>query len=339
MRFLRLTLFFAFFLQSAVAQQSVTETVQEFREIARSFQRQQDYSNAIMVLAKALELQPGNVDVLKDVAYVYYLSGDFAKAAQRVLPLTELESADEQIFQIAGSVFKELEEYKICDRLYKKGLKKFENSGALYSEYGDLFWIQQKPAEAIAQWETGMKIDPSHSGNYYHAAKFYFAAGDKSRSIVYGEVFVNLESYSVKSAEIKILLLESYKRIYMPGDSKKYYVKEPTSFELDFLQVMGKQNELSSRGITPETLLAIRSRFLLDWFNANENKYPFHLFEHLRYLLREGMFEAYNQWLFGPASDASAYQNWIRTHEDEYLAFSYYQRNKLFKMPGGQNYF
>ena len=105
MRFLRLTILLAFFLQSAVAQQSVTETVQELRETARSFQRQQDYSNAIMVLAKALELQPGNVDVLKDVAYVYYLSGDFAKAAQRVLPLTELESADEQIFQIAGSVF------------------------------------------------------------------------------------------------------------------------------------------------------------------------------------------------------------------------------------------
>jgi tetratricopeptide (TPR) repeat protein len=335
MKFLRITIFLLFLVQFTVAQQ----TVQQLRETALVFQRQQDYSNTIMVLAKALEMEPGNVDVLKDVAFTYYLSGDYAKAAQRILPLTDLESADEQIFQIGGTVFKELEDFKTAERLYKKGLKKFEASGALYSEYGDLFWNQQKPAEALAQWEAGIKIDPSYSGNYYHAAKFYFAAGDKSRSIVYGEIFVNLESYSVRSAEIKILLLESYKRIYMPGDAKKYYVKAPSPFELDFLQVMSKQNELSLRGITPETLLIIRSRFILDWFNANENKYAFHLFDHMRYLMREGMFEAYNQWLFGPASDPNAYQNWIRTHEDEYLAFSSYQRNKMFKMPNGQHYF
>ncbi|MFN5376320.1 MAG: tetratricopeptide repeat protein [Chitinophagaceae bacterium] len=335
MKFLRITISFLFLIQCAVAQQ----TVQQLRETALVFQRQQDYSNTIMVLAKALEMEPGNLDVLKDVAFTYYLSGDYAKAAQRILPLTDLETADEQIFQIGGTVFKELEDFKTAERLYKKGLKKFETSGALYSEYGDLFWIQQKPVEAITQWETGIKIDPSFSGNYYHASKFYFAAGDKSRSIVYGEIFVNLESYSVRSAEIKILLLESYKRIYMPGDAKKYYVKAPSPFEMDFLQVMSKQNELSLRGITPETLLIIRSRFILDWFNTNENKYAFHLFDHMRYLMREGMFEAYNQWLFGPASDPNAYQNWIRTHEDEYLAFSSYQRNKMFKMPNGQHYF
>ncbi|MBP7931109.1 MAG: hypothetical protein KAZ11_00590 [Chitinophagaceae bacterium] len=335
MKFLRITIFFLSLVQFTVAQQ----TVQQLRETALVFQRQQDYSNTIMVLAKALEMEPGNLDVLKDVAFTYYLSGDYAKAAQRILPLTELESADEQIFQVSGSIFKELEDFKTAEKLYKKGLKKFETSGALYSEYGDLFWIQQKPTEAIAQWETGIKIDPSFSGNYYHAAKFYFAAGDKSRSIVYGEIFVNLESYSVRSAEIKILLLESYKRIYMPGDAKKYYVKASSPFELDFLQIISKQNELSLHGITPETLLIIRSRFILDWFNTNENKYVFHLFDHMRYLMREGMFEAYNQWLFGPASDPNAYQNWIRTHEDEYLAFSSYQRNKMFKMPIGQNYF
>lgn len=335
MKSLKITISLLFFFQFAHAQQ----TVQQLRETALGFQRQQDYSNTIMVLAKALQIEPGNIDLLKDVAITYYLSGDYAKAAQRILPLTDVESADEQIFQVAGSVFKELEDFKTAEKLYKKGLKKFENSGALYSEFGELFWIQQKPEEAIAQWETGIKIDPSYSGNYYHAAKFYFAAGDKSRSIIFGEIFVNLESYSVRSAEIKILLLESYKRIYMPGDAKKYFVKAPTSFELDFLNIMGKQNELSLRGITPETLLIIRSRFILDWFKENEKKYAFHLFDHMRYLMREGMFEAYNQWLFGPASDPNAYQNWIRTHEDEYLAFSAFQRNKLFKMPEGQNYF
>jgi hypothetical protein len=77
----------------------------------------------------------------------------------------------------------------------------------------------------------------------------------------------------------------------------------------------------------------------LDWFNDSAGKYPFKLFEHLQHLMREGMFEAYNQWLFGQVTDASAYQNWTRTNEEQYLLFSNYQRNKLFRMPPSQHYF
>ena len=83
----------------------------------------------------------------------------------------------------------------------------------------------------------------------------------------------------------------------------------------------------------------LRTRFVLDWFNDFGTKFPYRLFDWQKQLLQEGVFEAYNQWLFGPASDPNAYQNWIRTHEDEYLAFSSYQRNKMFKMPNGQHYF
>lgn len=293
----------------------------------------------MMVLAKALELEPTNLLLLKDVALTYYLSGDYKRAAERILPLTDREDADVQVFQIAGNIFKATEEFKQCDRIYKKGLKKYDASGPLFAEYGDLLWSQQKPAEAIAQWETGIIVDPSHSGNYYHAAKFYFAAADKARSLVYGEVFVNLESYSVRTAEIKTLLLESYKRVFMPGDNKQHFIKPTTPFEVKFMEVMNKQSALSMRGITPESLLIIRSRFILDWFNDTDGKYPFKLFDQLQYLLREGMFAAYNQWLFGPVADAGGYQNWTRTHEDEHLLFSNFQRNKLFKMPAGQHYF
>jgi hypothetical protein len=83
----------------------------------------------------------------------------------------------------------------------------------------------------------------------------------------------------------------------------------------------------------------IRSRFIHDWFDAIKEKYPFQLFEHLRYLMRAGMFEAYNQWLFGAVSDVAAYQIWTKTHEEEHAAFTQYQRNKLFRMPAGQHYF
>lgn len=333
----RSVLLYAFLLISApmVAQQSV----QQLRETAISFQRQQDYSNAMMVLSKALELDPKSLTLNKDVAFTYYLGGDLKRAAERIEPLTERDDADVQVFQIAGNIYTALEEYKTCEKVYKKGLKKFPDSGPLYSEYGELLWELKKPSDAIAQWEAGINLDPSYSGNYYHASKFYYAAADKARSLVYGEIFVNLESYSVRTAEIKILLLESYKRIFMSSDPKHSYIKPTTPFEKLFLEVMERQSSLALRGITTENLLIIRSRFVLDWFNMSSGKFPHQLMDHMQYLMREGMFEAYNQWIFGPGSDPNGFQLWINANKEQYGRYTDYQRNKLFRMPAQQNYF
>jgi Tfp pilus assembly protein PilF len=318
----------------SIAQQSV----EQLRETAIMFQKQEDFTNTLMILGKALDMEPQNLTILKDVALTYYLAGDFKRAEARILPLTDRVDADVQVFQIAGNIFKASEDSKTCDKLYKKGLKKFPKSGALYSEYGDLKWSLEKPEEAIQQWEAGINAEPSHSGNYYHAAKFYFAAADKVRSIMYGEIFTNLESYSVRTSEIKILLIESYKRVFVSSESKQYYIKKTTEFEVKFLETLMKQSELASRGITPETLLIIRAKFMLDWCTSNSNAFPHQLFDHLQYLMRDGMFEAYNQWLFGPASDVNAYQNWLKIHANEFQRFQLYQRNKLFRMPEGQHY-
>lgn len=315
------------------------QNVQQLRETAISFQRQGDYSNTMMVLSKALELEPNSLLLNKDVAFTYYLGGDFKRAAERILPLTDREDADVQVFQIAGNIYRALEENKNCEKIYKKGLKKFSDSGPLYSEYGELLWEMKRPPEAIAQWEAGINLDPSYSGNYYHAAKFYYAAADKARSLVYGEIFVNLESYSARTAEIKILLLESYKRIFMTNDPKQFFIKPATAFEKLFMEVMERQSALALRGITTENLLIIRSRFVLDWFQLSGGKYPHQLFDHMQYLMREGLFEAYNQWLFGPASDPNGFQLWINNNKEAYGKYSTYQQNKLFRMPSGQHYF
>jgi Tfp pilus assembly protein PilF len=315
------------------------QTVQQLRETAISFQRQADYSNTMMVLSKALELEPNSLTLNKDVAFTYYLGGDFKRAADRILPLTDREDADVQVFQIAGNIYKALEENKNCEKIYKKGLKKFSNSGPLYSEYGELLWEMKRPPEAIAQWEAGINLDPSFSSNYYHAAKFYYAAADKARSLVYGEIFVNLESYSVRTAEIKILLLESYKRIFMANDPKEFYIKPTTAFEKLFLDVINRQSALALKGITTDNLLVIRSRFILDWFNLSAGKYPHQLFDHMQYLMREGMFEAYNQWLFGASAEPNAFQLWINNNKEQYGRYVDYQRNKLFRMPADQHYF
>src|SRR4029079_6245767 len=113
-------------------------------------------------------------------------------------------------YQIGGNVYKALEEVKECERVYKAGLKKFPHSGTLYSECWEMLG-EKKDFSSIDQWERGIKVDPGYSGNYYNAARFYFFTKDKVWSLIYGEIFVNMESLSDRGAAMKQLLLQGYK--------------------------------------------------------------------------------------------------------------------------------
>jgi len=55
-------------------------------------------------------------------------------------------------------------------------------------------------------------------------------------------------------------------------------------------------------------------------------------------LLRDGLFDAYNQWLFGTTINKDKYDNWVYTHSEEMQSFTQFQKNVLFKMPPEQYY-
>lgn len=305
-------------------------------ETARTFQRQGDYANAVLVLNRALEKQPNDLDMLKDLAFTYYLQRNYVKALEVARPLPERADADVQTFQILGMVYKALEQRKDCEKLYKAGLKKFPNSGMLYNEYGEMLWTKQDYT-AIKYWEKGIEVDPNFSGNYYNAAKHYYMSYDKVWSIVYGEIFVNLESYSKRTAEIKNLLLDGYKKLFSePNLLNKQDDKNP--FVATFLNVMAKEAAQVPPGITPENLTLLRSRFILEWFENQAEKFPFRLFDYQRQLLKEGMFDAYNQWIFGAAQNLAAFQNWTTTHSAAYNQFTGFQKGRVFKLPTRQYY-
>lgn len=307
-------------------------------ETARSFMRSGDYDNAIIVLKRALEDDKNNLQLQKELVMSYYLKRDYKQALDGAEELIDRDDADEACFQIAGNVYKALEEVKDCEKMYKKGLKKFPKSGPLYSEYGELLW-SAKNFSAIDQWEKGIQVDPGFSGNYYNAARHYFFAKDKVWSLIYGEIFVNMESLSPRASAMKQLLLEAYKeKLFAETDLMKGEEKNKSEFAKAFLETMNRQSSLASKGITIETLTMIRSRFILDWFTNHAQKYPYKLFDFHRQLLEEGLFEAYNQWLFGPVENLAAYDNWTKTHADKHAAFSNFQKNKVFKMPANQYY-
>lgn len=307
-------------------------------ETARNFLKQGDFDNAIIVLNRALQLDKNNMEMQKDLVQSYYLKRDFAKAIETVEDLIDRDDADVMSFQLAGNVYKATEDIKEADKAYKKGLKKFPKSGPLYSEYGELLWAK-KDFSAINQWEKGIEVDPSYSGNYYNAARYYYFTKDKVWSLIYGEIFVNMESLSERGTAMKQLLLDVYKeKLFSEANLMNGEEKNKSEFAKAFLTTMNKQSSLASKGITTETLTMIRTRFVLDWFENYAGKYPFRLFDYHKQLLKEGMFESYNQWLFGTVENLPAYDSWTKAHADEYAKFVNFQKGRIFKMPAGQYY-
>jgi tetratricopeptide (TPR) repeat protein len=314
------------------------DDIATLHETAKKFMRSGDFDNAVVVLTRALQKDNKNLELEKDLVMSYYLKRDYVRALQGAESLIDRTDADVVCFQLAGNVYKALEKVKECDRMYKKGLKKFPKSGALYSEYGELLW-SAKDYSAINQWEKGIQVDPAYGGNYYNAALYYFFTKDKVWSLIYGEIFVNMESRSERGLAMKELLLQGYKeKLFAEADLMKGEEKNKNEFSKAFLQSFSKQSSLADKGINTEVLTMMRTRFILDWYQTNAARFPFKLFDYHQQLLKDGLFEAYDQWLFGSVENLAAYDNWTKANADKYTAFENFQKNRVFRMPAGQYY-
>jgi len=305
-------------------------------ETAKTFIRQGDYQNAILVLNQALQKDNQNLEMLKDLAFAYYLQRDFDKSLAVAKPLVNRADADVQSFQILGMVYKAIEEKKDCEKMYRQGLRRFPNSGVLYNEYAEVIGTENGE-EAIRMWEKGIELDSNYSSNYYNASLDYYSKNNKLWSLIYGETFINLESYSSRTEHIKELLTDEFKKLFadaalMKGQNVK------NDFAAAFVTELNAHAETIANGITPESLTELRSGFILGWFEKNAHQFPFRLFDYMQQLTKLGMFPAYNQWVFGAAQNSNAFQTWIQTHSDEYNKFINFQKNRIFKLPGGQYY-
>mgnify|MGYP002682155982 CR=1 FL=1 len=75
--------------------------------------------DAIIVLNRAVALQPGNMEISKDLALNYYFSKDYKKALDVLNPLLDKDNADDQFFQIAGDSYLALEQVKEAEKIEK----------------------------------------------------------------------------------------------------------------------------------------------------------------------------------------------------------------------------
>ena len=297
------------------------------------------YAEALQLLEEAQRLDPDDITYPYELAYTYTAMKEYKKASDILEKLLTHKDLFARVYQSLGNAYDYQGLTDKAIQTYEEGLKKFPQAGGLYLELGNMQRAREDYNAALGYYEKGIEMDPAYSSNYYWAARIFCQSTEEVWGMIYGEIFMNLERGSDRTATISKLLFDTYhSQITFPTDSSAAVsfskqantitlddLKDPKKFKLPFGSGAYEFNIILSladeRKIDLPALNRIRTRFTSLYFSGkNAREYPNVLFEYQKKILDAGHFEAYNFWLLSKGEE-EAFTNWRRENEDKWDDF------------------
>ena len=337
-----------FSLNSALAQFSKSK--QEAFEIAeKAIEKMHEgkYQEAINLLEVSEELDPKSISYTYEKAYAYYYMEDFQTASDVLVGIIDHKQSNELIYQLLGICYEHLGKDDQAIETYYAGLVKFPNSGELYFELGMIEYRKSNFEEAVKLWEKGVASDPNFASNYYWLCRHYATTDEKAWSILYSEIFLNLERNTDRTDEVSHLLFDTYQSVFeltsdntakvnltskMQIDPKKSTsIPFPVAFDLTVTMSIPFETIKEDGRITIKALHELRLKFIENWIAHKQDKtYPNALFDFHIKLIEDGQFEPYNYWVFLKGGEDD-FWDWFDTNEEKYKQFaSWFNGQQIF---------
>lgn len=322
---------------------SYPETRQLYKESQKHFQKQ-DYFSAAVALTQAIKKEPDNVTFLRDLALCYMLDQQPQKAKATVDMAMQKSDVDADCFLLAIQIYQNLGDLKGTKKIIAKGLEKYPKAGELYHSKGELHYSTGEYKEALDAWEDGIREDPAYHNNYYNAAKMQARNPDDFvKTIVYSESFINMESFSARTEEMKTILFNAYVKLinFINNDSLGSYHKHNSlqNFSSAFISTVADNISVINGNITAGNITQLRIRFLLDWNKTFDELFPLELLNYHNTLLVNGYYEAYNQWLLGKEANSTQFQAWARKNAQILNDFTGQLQTNKFAPKANEYYF
>ncbi len=326
--------------KQAPARQAPARKAQAFI-LATQAQAQADSGHAgkaVKLLQQAIKLDPSTIDYPYELAYVYSANKDFTLAQSYLQPLMLRKDVTDLIYELAGNCYENMHQPEKASDAYRAGLKKFPSSARLCLECGLAETSKKEYNRALVYFEMGIQSDPAFASNYYWAAKLFCHSTESVWGMIYGELFINIERGSPRSAEISKLLFDTYKsQIKFRKDSMftVHFSKEALLPVKDTAQsragkmlfgvgvyeptlAIATLNEVS---ITLASLSHIRQNFVKEYYkNGLDKTFPNALFEFQKQVLDAGQMEAYTYWLL-MEGDRKEFTDWHYLNSAKWLEF------------------
>jgi tetratricopeptide (TPR) repeat protein len=302
---------------------------------------------ALVLLSQARKLDKKNIIYPYEMAYAYYLKKSYKSAIKTLKKIKKHEDVNELVYQLIGNCYYLLNDTGRSIKAYEDGLSKFPQSGALYLELGNLELLREAYNPALKYYKKGIEVDPNFSSNYYWVSKVYALTTEEVWSLIYGEIFMNLERNSERTIEISNLLYQVYKNelriesdsVISVSFSQTEYVKTDSDaanqlipFGVGIFEPLLIRASLGEISVNMESLSRIRSRFTTLYFTEKYNEtHPNILFEYQQEIANQGLSDAYHHWVL-MQGDIDAFESWYENHKTEWQAFANWFASNLLKI-------
>lgn len=304
-----------------------------------------DIQESLDLLKQAAELDPENTIYPYETAYAHYLGQDLQAAIKVAKKLVKKPGAGKQVFSLLGNSYDLAGNQKKAEKYYKAGINAYPESGIFYVELGILEGRRENWDQAAAYWEQGILTEPNYSSNYFHLANLYARTNEHIWTVLFGEIFMNLERSTARTEAMSETIYIAYRNaIDLQGDSARVNfarnmtlsVDDLMDFKLPAPMAFGLGMTFGTTAVTGQTevnsttLNAIRTSFLEFWAdNDHGTTYPNVLIEYQQKVKELGYLEAYNNWLFSQG-DPVGWEFWVDAHHDEFNDFlEWYTDNQL----------
>lgn len=326
----------AFFLLISKSSLSQTDNEKVNELIQEAFELVDDgkYAEGIKLLKQADELDPNNPGIQYEIAFANYLNKNYKEAINVALNIKDKEILKDIYYQVLGNSYDLNGEKDKAIKTYEDGLKLYPNAGRLYLELGVVNINHQDMKKSMSYFEKGIQMAPEFPSNYYWASKVYCnSKQNEVWGLIYGEIFMNLERGSSRTAEISKLLYDTYKQgITIISDTSAEISFANDNIDISNFSNSGKiKLPFGTAIFEPTMLLAlvplspininslsrIRESFIkLYYENGYNREYPINIFDYQNKVLQGGHMDAYNHWLLMKGSQ-DEFDNWIKEKENE----------------------
>lgn len=332
--------------QIAFGQTNKEKALEKGRE-AIKLEDEGKYDEAIKLLEEAQKLDPDYIEYPYELGYAYYAKKDYKKASKYLEGLVNHPKVYDQIFQLLGNCYDDMGKSEKALETYDEGLKKFPRSGKLYLEKGNVYWQKKEYGKALPFYEQGIEAEPTFPSNYYRATRVYCSSTEEVWGMIYGEIFMNLERNTDRTAEISKLLFDTYKSEIKFSSDTSFSVSfsQNASINIEDLKDTSKMklpygigvyeptlmfSMLSAKVIDLTTLNEIRNNFVDNYFSKGFDKtYPNILFSYQKQLKDAGHLEAYNHWIL-MKGDEDSFTKWQTANKGKWDAFvKWFGDNKI----------
>lgn len=215
-----------------------------------------------------------------------------------------LESEDSYI--LAAKNYLQLRNINAAENILNIGLQKFANSSIILNDLGEIFYTQNKKDKAIEYWEKGINANNNFKQNYYNAAMYYRQI-NPLKVAIYAECFLLLKDSTSKAIEMKLALLDAYKKI----NTQQINIWATNNFEAKFLNSLATNSNFSFSSIK-----LMRLKSIINWYSQNNENIDTHfLIQKWQSLAANDLFEAYNQSLFNSIYNPQDFKNWYQANK------------------------